>query len=59
MSRRKEPAISADILDRLPDGGDAASALRQGGLLDSLKTALADSGKIGTDVPRERQGRPG
>jgi putative transposase len=42
MSRRKEPVIPADILDQLLAGGDAASALQQGGLLDVLKKALAE-----------------
>lgn len=42
MSRRKEPAIPADLLDQLLAGGDAAAALQQGGLLDSLKKALAE-----------------
>lgn len=41
MSRRKERVISADLLDQLLAGGDAAAALQQGGLLDSLKKALA------------------
>lgn len=42
MSRRKEPAIPADLLDQLLAGTDAATALDQGGLLDSLKKALAE-----------------
>jgi transposase-like protein len=42
MSRRKEPVIPAELLDRLLAGTDAASALSQGGLLDSLKKALAE-----------------
>jgi transposase-like protein len=42
MSRRKEPAIPADLLDQLLAGSDAASALQQGGLLDLLKKALAE-----------------
>lgn len=42
MSRRKEPAIPAELLDQLLAGGDAAAALQQGGLLDSLKKALAE-----------------
>lgn len=42
MPRRKEPAIPADLLDQLLAGSDAASALQQGGLLDSLKKALAE-----------------
>jgi hypothetical protein len=42
MSRRKEPAIPSDLLDQLLAGGDAAAALQQGGLLDSLKKALAE-----------------
>lgn len=42
MSRRKEPAIPADLLDQLLAGTDAATALDQGGLLDTLKKALAE-----------------
>jgi putative transposase len=42
MSRRKEPSISNDILDQLLAGTDAAAALSQGGLLDSLKKAFAE-----------------
>lgn len=42
MSRHKEPVIPADLLDQLLAGGDAAAALQQGGLLDSLKKALAE-----------------
>ena len=41
MPRRKEPAIPAELLDQLLTGTDAATALDQGGLLDSLKKALA------------------
>lgn len=40
MSRRKEPAIRNDLLDQLLAGGDAAAALQQGGLLESLTMAL-------------------
>ena len=42
MSRRKEPSIPNDILDQLLAGTDAAAALSQGGLLDSLKKAFAE-----------------
>ncbi|NJM36326.1 MAG: IS256 family transposase [Rhodomicrobium sp.] len=42
MSRRKEPTIPAELLDHLLSGTDAASALDPGGLLDSLKKALAE-----------------
>ncbi len=42
MSRGKEPAIPAELLDLLLAGGDAAAALDQGGLLDALKKALAE-----------------
>jgi transposase-like protein len=34
--------ILSDLLDQLLAGGDAAAALQQGGLLDSLKKALAE-----------------
>ena len=42
MSRRKEPSIPNDILDQLLAGTDAAAALSQGGLLDTLKKAFAE-----------------
>jgi putative transposase len=42
MSRRKEPSIPNEILDQLLAGTDAAAALSQGGLLDSLKKAFAE-----------------
>ncbi|MCB4863134.1 IS256 family transposase [Sphingobium sp. PNB] len=42
MSRRKEPAIPADLRDQLLAGTDAATALDQGGLLDTLKKAPAE-----------------
>lgn len=42
MPRRKEPVIPADLLDQLLVGSDAATALDQGGLLDSLKKTLAE-----------------
>lgn len=42
MPRRKEEEISSELLDQLLSGGDAAAALEQGGLLDSLKKALAE-----------------
>src|SRR5277367_6798686 len=42
MSRRKEPAIPVELLDQLLAGTNAAAALDQGGLLDSLKKALAE-----------------
>ena len=42
MSRRKEPSIPSDILDQLLAGTDAAAALSQGGLLNSLKKAFAE-----------------
>jgi hypothetical protein len=42
MARRKEPAISAAILEQLLAGADAKTAFDQGGLLDSLKKALTE-----------------
>jgi putative transposase len=42
MARRKEPAIPEAILDQLLAGADAKTAFDQGGLLDSLKKALAE-----------------
>lgn len=42
MSRRKEPAIPAELLDQLLAGTGAAEALGRGGLLDALKKALAE-----------------
>jgi hypothetical protein len=45
MSRRKESVMPADLTDQLLAGGDAASALQQGGLLDSNSSSFvwADS----------------
>jgi len=40
MSRRKEPAITNELLDQLLAGGAASAAFEQGSLLDSLKKAL-------------------
>ena len=40
MSRRKEPAITNELLNQLLAGGSAA--FEQGGLLDSLKKALTE-----------------
>jgi len=42
MSRRKEPAISNELLDQLLAGGAASAAFDQEGLLDSLKNALTE-----------------
>lgn len=42
MSRRKESVIPAELLDQLLAGSDASAALDRGGLLDSLKKALAE-----------------
>jgi putative transposase len=42
MSRRKEPAIPAALLDQLLAGSDAGAALQDGRLLDALKKALAE-----------------
>lgn len=42
MPRRKAPVIPDDLLDQLLAGGDAATALNSGGLLDALKKALAE-----------------
>jgi putative transposase len=42
MSRRKEPVIPHDLLDRLLAGGAAREAFDPGGLLDSLKKALTE-----------------
>ena len=42
MSRRKAPSIPDELLDQLLAGEDAAAALNSGGLLDSLKKALAE-----------------
>jgi putative transposase len=42
MSRRKEPVIANELLDQFLAGGEAGSAFDHGGLLDSLKKALAE-----------------
>ncbi|MFV0444412.1 MAG: IS256 family transposase [Planctomycetaceae bacterium] len=59
MSRRKEPSIPNDILDQLLAGTDAAAALSQGGLLDSLKKAFAEralNAEMDHHLGREDQG---
>src|SRR3712207_8728559 len=42
MARRKAPHVPDEVLDQLLSGTDAAAALREGGLLDGLKKALAE-----------------
>jgi putative transposase len=42
MPRRKQPAISDELLDQLLNGSDPRAALADGGLLDGLKKALAE-----------------
>src|SRR5918998_367978 len=42
MPRRKPPAISDEVLDRLLAGSDPRAALADGGLLDGLKKALTE-----------------
>ena len=42
MPRRKQPAIPDELLDQLLAGLDPRTALTDGGLLDSLKKALAE-----------------
>lgn len=59
MSRRKEPTIPNDLLDQLLSGTDAAAALSQGGLLDSLKKAFAEralNAEMDHHLGREEQG---
>jgi putative transposase len=58
MSRRKEPVIPADLLDQLLAGGDAAAALQQGGLLDSLKKALAERALRAVSTRSDSSGIP-
>ena len=42
MARRKALAIPDDLLDQLLTGGDAATALYSGDLVNVLKKALAE-----------------
>src|SRR4028119_249327 len=42
MPRRKQPAISDELLDQPLSGSDPRAALAEGGLLDGLKKALAE-----------------
>ena len=42
MARRKDPSIPDALLDQLLSGADPKTAFDPGGLLDSLKKALAD-----------------
>ncbi len=43
MAKRKEGAISAELLDQLLEGRDASTVLESGGLMGDLKKALAPS----------------
>lgn len=43
MSRCKEPAIPADLTDRLLADGDDAAALQHGGVLDLLELQIQTS----------------
>jgi len=59
MPRRKEPSIPNDILDQLLAGTDAAAALSQGGLLDTLKKAFAEralNAEMDHHLSQEEQG---
>ena len=51
MSRRKERSTPNDSLDQLLAGTDAAAALSQGGLLDSLKKTFAERALNGDGSP--------
>ena len=42
MATKKSSAFSAEMLDELLDGRDAATVLRSDGLLGELKKALAE-----------------
>ena len=42
MAKKKTPAFSAEMLDRLLDGQDPATVLRSDGLIGDLKKALAE-----------------
>ena len=42
MARRKQPAISDELLDQLLAGADAKTTFAKDGLLDELKKALAE-----------------
>jgi len=42
MAKKKPPAFSAEMLDKLLDGQDPATVLRSDGLLGELKKALAE-----------------
>lgn len=42
MTKRKEGAISAELLDQLLDGQDPSTVLESGGLMGDLKKALAE-----------------
>ena len=42
MARRKRPAIAPEVLDELLDGRDPQQVFSNDGLVDELKTALAE-----------------
>ena len=55
---QKKTAIPSDLLDQLVAGGNAAAALRQGSLLDSLKKASAEralDAELDHSLSREKQ----
>jgi transposase-like protein len=61
MPRRKAPVIPADLLDQLLAGGDVATALNSGGLLDALKKAVATALKNfyrAIDAEAAEEGKP-
>lgn len=50
--------IPSDLLNQLLAGGDVAAALQQGGLLDSLKKALAERPLNADMVSVQSEGAP-
>jgi len=51
MTKRKEGAISAELLDQLLDGQDPSTVLESGGLMGDLKL-------LGSDTNQEPRGKP-
>jgi len=60
MPRRKQSTVPDELLDQLLGGSDPRAALAEGGLLDDLKKALAESavltgtGKLELQIPCDR-----
>ena len=51
MARRKQPIIPDALLDHLLDGADPRTAFNADGVIDALKTALAERMRTRRESP--------